>query len=484
MNYTLIPSLRQISTACIVLGVFKDSTLTEFSEIMDAEHQRVLPLLMKKLAETGQWTWQAETNGSSIMLIHCGEAKNFRSSLLSRILGEITDTLIKHRIEKASICLPQVADKNPDTQLTQMISQISTHCYQLTDYKTHNKKIHALNSVEFYLPEASEKALQTGICIKEGIQLAQHLAELPPNCCTPAFLAKQALQLADSHSTIQTKILEVDALKNLGLGALLAVGQGSSEPPCLIEVFYQGGKKDEAPVVLIGKGITFDSGGISIKPAASMDEMKYDMAGAASVLGTLKACALLNLPINVAGLVAAAENMPGGSAVKPGDIVKSYSGLTVEIMNTDAEGRLVLADALTFAKRFNPRFVLDIATLTGAMVVALGYINSGFMTKDEELGQLIACASEQSGDKAWRMPLDDEYADAMESSIADLVNASNDRAAGAITAAAFLSRFAESFPWAHLDIAGTAWISGKNRRPTGRPVPLLIQLLRNVADQG
>lgn len=480
MHYSLISSLTQISTSCIVFGVFSEDNLNNFKDIKDEEQRRILPYLFKRVEEQGQWAWQSETNGASIMLIHCGEKKKFNTDALSKILQEVTETLLKHRIEKATLCLPGVNDRTPDEQLIQMILDIDALSYQFDNYKTH-KKIHHLKTIECYLEGASKEALNIGMNITKGIELTQHLAELPANYCTPIYLANQAMHLAKEHAKIKTKLIEKHQLKEMGMGAILAVGQGSIEPPCLIELNYQGGNPDSPPIVLIGKGITFDAGGISIKPAASMDEMKYDMAGAASVLGTLKACALLNLPINVVGLIAAAENLPSGSAVKPGDVIKSYAGLSIEIMNTDAEGRLVLADALTYAKRFNPRHVIDIATLTGAMVVALGYIRTGFMTKDDALAALIMSASEASRDKAWRLPLDDAYGEAMESTIADLVNSSADRAAGAITAAAFLSKFADGFSWAHLDIAGTAWISGKKRRPTGRPVPLLIQLLRHAA---
>lgn len=483
MNYTLIPSLEDISTSCIVFGVFTDTKLDEFSQIKDKEHQRLLPFLLNKVNEEGEWVWQAESNGTSLMLIHCGDAKTFDSHHLSKILCEVVSTLIKHRIAKVSLCLPQVSNKTPDWQLTKMILQIDSQCFQITDYKTKKKKIHPLETVEFYCPKGSESAIQSGICIAKGIRLTQHLAELPANHCTPTHLAEQAKNLEKEHINIKTKVLEAKELKEKGLRAILAVGQGSAEPPCLIELFYKGASnEEEAPVILVGKGITFDAGGISLKPAAAMDEMKYDMAGAASVLGTIKACALLKLPINVVGLIAAAENMPSGTALKPGDIISSYSGLTIEIMNTDAEGRLVLADALTYAQHFKPKFVIDIATLTGAMVVALGYVMTGFMTKDDQLASLISQASEESDDKAWRLPLDEAYSEAMESNIADMVNASYDRAAGSITAASFLSKFIENYPWAHLDIAGTAWVSGKNKHATGRPVPLLIQLLKNVAN--
>lgn len=482
MNYTLIPSLKQISTGCIVIGVFSDQSFDDpFLSLNDKEHQGLLPQLATKLHDLGDWVWQAETSGYSLMLIHCGESKKFQATQFSKVVGEVTQVLLKQKIIKASIYLPQVNDRSLDWQLTKSVLQIDASCYQLLDYKTKKKKINALEIIELCIPEGSEETLRAAVSTAHGVRFAQQLAELPGNCCTPSYLAEQALLLSKEQKNIQTKVLDLDALKKLGLGALLAVAQGSAEAPCLIELNYQGGKANDAPVVLVGKGITFDAGGISLKPAAAMDEMKYDMAGAASVLGAIKACSLLNLPLNVVGLIAAAENMPSGTAVKPGDIITSYSGLTVEIMNTDAEGRLVLADALTYAERFKPRFVLDIATLTGAMVVALGYITTGFMTKEDDLANLILEAAKESDDKAWRLPLDEAYGEAMESNLADMVNASADRAAGSITAACFLAHFTGKYPWAHLDIAGTAWISGKNRRATGRPVPLLVQVLRHVA---
>jgi leucyl aminopeptidase len=266
------------------------------------------------------------------------------------------------------------------------------------------------------------------------------------------------------------------------MGGLLAIGQGSVEPPCFIELSYQGAG-EKSPVVLVGKGITFDAGGLSLKPANLMDEMKYDMAGAATVLGVLQTCAALNLPINVVGLIASAENLPSGTAVKPGDIITSLSGQTIEIMNTDAEGRVVLADALTYAARFKPRCVIDIATLTGAIIVALGNVYAGLFTKDEALAQNLLQASSQSRDKIWRMPMDPAYDETIESPLADMINASFDRTASSIVAATFLSRFTKDYPWAHLDVAGSAWVTGKKRIATGRPLPLLIQFLQNESEK-
>jgi len=293
-------------------------------------------------------------------------------------------------------------------------------------------------------------------------------------------MATRAVALAKTDDSLSTRVLDREDMRALGMGAFLAISQGSPEPPKLIEIQYRGAG-DEAPVVLVGKGVTFDSGGISLKPPAGMHEMKYDMAGAASVLGAVKACALMKLPINLVGLLACTENMPNGEATKPGDVVTSMLGKTIEITNTDAEGRMVLADTLTYAEQFKPRFVLDIATLTGAILIALGRWASGFMTEDEDLANTLEQAAIESNDPVWRMPLDESFQSALESPVADMINASLDREAGSVTAACFLSHFTKKFRWAHLDIAGTAWNTGKKHDATGRPVPLLMAVLREAA---
>ncbi|KTC71679.1 aminopeptidase A/I [Legionella birminghamensis] len=481
MNYGLIQTLQDASNECLVLGIFSETKPQDFSSIDDAQLLDLLPRLMAKMNEAGDSIWQSDINGRALFLVHCGKRDEFKASSLRKRVEEVTLALLKQKIGKACIALPPVGKQDPDWQLTQMLLAVDSLCYQLTDYKTQQKKPRSLQAIDFYLPNTSDAALSTAQSIAEGIRLTRRLADLPANHCTPSFLAQQAEVLAGDFSQIKTRVLGIPEMTELGMGALLAVSKGSAEEPRLIEIAYNG-NGNQAPIVLVGKGITFDSGGLSIKPANAMDEMKYDMSGAASVLGTLKACALLKLPVNVIGLIASAENMPSGTAVKPGDIVTSMSGQTVEILNTDAEGRLVLADALTYAEQFNPELVIDIATLTGAMVVALGTVTTGFMTQDEALAEDIIAASLESGDKCWRMPLDDEYQEALDSPLADMINASFDRSAGGITAACFLSRFTKKYRWAHLDIAGTAWVSGKKRIATGRPVPLLIQFLSHVAN--
>jgi leucyl aminopeptidase len=322
------------------------------------------------------------------------------------------------------------------------------------------------------------QATANGLAIANGMHLARELGDLPANVCTPSYLAEQAEQIGKQFDNVTTTILDEDEMESLGMGSLLSVSRGSRQPAKLITMNYQGAN-DEKPVVLVGKGLTFDSGGISLKPPGGMDEMKYDMCGSASVFGTITAIAELNLPINVIGLVPSSENMPDGDANKPGDIVTSMAGKTIEILNTDAEGRLILCDALTYSERFDPAVVIDIATLTGAIIVALGSKTTGLMANDQKLADDLLQAGLDSHDKAWQLPLWDEYQEQLDSNFADIANIGS-KGAGSITAACFLSRFTEKFTWAHLDIAGTAWTSGgKAKGATGRPVPMLVQYLMN-----
>jgi len=316
-----------------------------------------------------------------------------------------------------------------------------------------------------------------------GVAVARELGNLPGNVCTPSHLASEARKLAREHKAITAQVLERPALEKLGMGSFLSVTNGSAQPPKFIILRYDGAAASQAPIVLVGKGITFDTGGISMKPAAGMDEMKFDMGGAASVLGTFRALAELKPRINVVGLVPTCENMPSGTATKPGDVVTSMSGQTIEVLNTDAEGRLILCDALTYAERFKPAVVVDIATLTGACVIALGGIHSGLFSRDDELAQALLSAGQDSGDTAWRMPLDEEYGEALKSNFADMGNVGG-REAGSVTAACFLAKFTQAYRWAHLDIAGTAWKSGGAKGGTGRPVMLLTQFILDQAAAG
>ncbi|MEK9133368.1 MAG: leucyl aminopeptidase, partial [Pseudomonadota bacterium] len=342
----------------------------------------------------------------------------------------------------------------------------------------------ALRRVVLAVPKRSdlgpgEQAIREGRAIAEGMKLARDLGNLPGNLCTPAYLAEQAVEIGKQYG-LKITVLEKDDMQKLGMGALLSVARGSRQPPKLIVLEYHGGKEGEPPVALVGKGLTFDAGGISIKPAANMDEMKYDMCGGASVLGAVKAAAELKLPLNIVGIIPSSENLPDGDANKPGDIVTSMSGQTVEVLNTDAEGRLILSDALTYAERYKPAVVIDIATLTGACVIALGAHASGLLANNDQLAREILGAGKYTYDRAWQLPLWDEYQKQLDSNFADMANIGG-REAGTITGACFLARYAKNFKWAHLDIAGTAWKTGKEKGATGRPVPLLVQFLINRA---
>ena len=326
-----------------------------------------------------------------------------------------------------------------------------------------------------------QAGLARGAAIAEGVTLAREFGNRPGNECTPTWLAQQAKKIGKAFD-LDVEVLDRKAVEKLGMGSFLAVAQGSAEPLRFIVARYQGAAKGKAPVVLVGKGITFDTGGISIKPAGEMDEMKFDMGGAASVLGTLHAVATLKAKLNLVCIIPACENMPSGTAIKPGDVVTSMSGQTVEILNTDAEGRLILCDALTYAERFKPAVVVDIATLTGACVIALGHVATGLFANDDDLAHALLAAGDEARDRAWHLPLWDDYQDLLKSNFADMANIGG-RAGGSISAACFLSRFTKKFTWAHLDIAGTAWKSGADKGATGRPVGLLTHFLLKRAGQ-
>jgi len=357
-----------------------------------------------------------------------------------------------------------------------------TALYRFDEYRSSKDPAHTLKDLSIYLDDAKQKkacdeALAQGVAISNGMNLTKNLANQPSNICTPSYLAQQAKELAKAYRSLSIKVLEEKDMKKLGMGALLAVSQGSAEDAKLICIEYKGAGK-QAPVALVGKGITFDTGGNSLKSPDSMVGMKYDMCGAATVLGTLRAVAELKLPVNVVGVIPAVENMPGGTAYKPEDILKSMSGQTIEVISTDAEGRLILADALTYAERYKPDAVIDIATLTGAVVIALGFHATGLLSNDDKLAADLLRAGTESNDRAWQLPMWDEYQEQIKSPFADMANTGG-RSAGTITAACFLSRFTKKFKWAHLDVAGTAamMMGTSDRMATGRPVPMLVQYL-------
>lgn len=355
--------------------------------------------------------------------------------------------------------------------------------YTFTGFKSEQPPKRKLTKVTV-LASGSAKALtdgfKQGLATGRGMNFTRDLGNTPPNICHPTWLGERAEQLAKEHDVITTEILDEKQMKKLGMNSLLSVSAGSAQPARLIVMEYRGGKAKDRPYVLVGKGITFDTGGISLKPGEGMDEMKYDMGGAAAVFGTMQAIAETKPKINIVAVIAAAENMPSGTATRPGDIVTSMSGQTIEILNTDAEGRLVLCDALTYVKKFDPEVVVDMATLTGACIIALGHHATGLLANNDELANDLLAAGERAGDRAWRLPLWDEYQSQLDSNFADMQNIGG-RPAGTITAACFLSRYAKEYRWAHLDIAGTAWNSGKAKGSTGRPVPLLVDYLMSHA---
>ncbi|MBT3430182.1 MAG: leucyl aminopeptidase [Proteobacteria bacterium] len=389
----------------------------------------------------------------------------------------------------AVVTLTEIAVTGTDaTTRARVISQaIQEASYRFNQLKTSKGKEAArrqctVNRVSLLASSGkNDTAMRTGIqeacAIANGVALAKDLSNLPGNLCTPSYLANQARKLGKSHK-LKVNVLDEAKMKALGMGALLSVSRGSREPARLIVMEHQGGQRSDKPVVLVGKGLTFDAGGISLKPAAAMDEMKYDMCGGASVFGAMVAASELKLKLNVIGIVPSSENLPDGAANKPGDIVTSMSGKTIEILNTDAEGRLILCDALTYAERYKPAAIIDIATLTGACVVALGHPATGLFSPDDKLAEELLACGESARDRAWRMPIWDEYQKQLNSPFADIANIGG-RTAGAVTAACFLSRFTKNMAWAHLDIAGTAWHSGANKGATGRPVSMLTRFLIN-----
>lgn len=429
----------------------------------------------QQLKKSGDWLTYHDHN-KLFILFSCGQETKYTAETFRNLLEKMLQLFKQKNINKMMLSLPQVDKLNSEQQLTLSILTVDSCCYQFLNYKSEKENLN-LQAV-YYDSACSQHVVDKACAISSGIELCQDLANTPSNDCKPIDLEHAAVNLALNFAHLECHVLDEHAMKKLGMNTLLAVGQGSDSPPRLIELHYhQGGNKK--PLVLVGKGITFDSGGICIKPAEAMYEMKYDMCGAATVLGVMKAIALLKLPVNVIGLLACAENMPGGNATRPGDIIKSYQGITVEITNTDAEGRLVLADALSYAQKFHPEVMIDIATLTGAIIISLGSTFTGMMTPDDDLAASLEQSGKRTLDKVWRLPMDAEYEEGLNSPVADIMNHHNSRSAGSIVAAHFLNHFTNGYRWAHLDIAGSAWISGKNRQATGRPVALLLDWILN-----
>ncbi|MBN1378601.1 MAG: leucyl aminopeptidase [Gammaproteobacteria bacterium] len=490
ISYHAIQTLPESTqSACIAIGIYKSRKLTAAAEQIDKACKGYLRALLKEgdfnadIGETQLLYGLPNVQAKRILLVGCGQAGKISLADYRHIHAAFARKAVHLKTSEAISFLTEieVSDLEKTARLQHAVLAAEDAIYRFEQYKTDPVGKFKLKKISFAQADGKQLAqhsvaVSQAAAIAKGTALAKTLGNLPANVCTPSYLAKQARALQRDFKSVKTNVLDETAMKKLGMNALLSVGRGSREPARLIVMEYMHGKKTDKPVVLVGKGITFDTGGISIKPSLGMDEMKFDMCGAASVLGVIKACAQMQLKANVIGVIAGAENMPGGNATKPGDIVKSYSGKTIEILNTDAEGRLVLCDALTYIERFKPGAVIDIATLTGACIVALGRLPSGLLGNNQKLIDQLIKAGEQSGDRVWQLPLWPEYRKQLKSNFADLANIGGPEA-GTITAASFLSHFTEAYPWAHLDIAGTAWRTGKQKGATGRPVQLLMQYI-------
>jgi leucyl aminopeptidase len=478
------------AAGCAVVGVYENGELGAAGRRMDTQLGGLIVKMHRdgdfagKLGDALMLHAPAGAAAARVLLIGLGSKANFGRKQYRKVLQTTAQSLAKSGANDAIVYLTmeEIPELDAAYRARIVAETFCVQAYKIPDLKTAAKpKPKALATVSVAMADAravkaATRGLAIGAALGGGIALARDLGNLPPNICTPTYMGNRAVQLSKEFPSIKTKVLDGAEIKALKMGAFLAVTQGSDQPPRLIVCEYRGGAKTLAPICLIGKGITFDTGGISLKDPPAMDEMKFDMSGGATVLGALRTVAELKLPINVVVIVAACENMPSGGAVKPSDIVTSMSGQTVEILNTDAEGRLVLCDAITYSRRYKPQTVIDVATLTGACIVALGSHVSGLMSNDDDLAEELSAAGVRADDRAWRLPVGEEYADQLKSNFADLANVGG-REGGACTAASFLWKFAKDLRWAHLDIAGTAWLGGSQKGSTGRPVPLLVDFL-------
>jgi leucyl aminopeptidase len=493
MDYSIETApIETLPCDCIIIGVYQNQQLLASGPALSDNLQRVIAKVISrgdingKVGESVLINVIPDSGIERVLLVGLGEQKALSPKNYRKALSAAANSLKKPYIKSIACGLADVSVENCNLQwnVRQIVEVFNDAVYQFTALKSDKETESKLQKITVTVPEngidSAQKGLLQGVAIAEGVAFTKALADLPGNVCTPTYLADQALELGKSHSGLGIKILEETEMKELGMGSFLSVSRGSRQPAKLIALEYNGGQKDNKPVVLVGKGLTFDAGGISLKPGAGMDEMKYDMCGGAAVMGTLLAAVKMQLPLNIVGLIASSENLPDGDASKPGDIVTSMSGKTIEVLNTDAEGRLILCDTLTYAERYKPDVVIDLATLTGACLVALGRVPSGLLGNDDDLCNALIKAGESACDSVWRLPLWEEYQEQLKSNFADLANIGG-KDAGTITAACFLSHFAKNFRWAHLDIAGTAWRSGQFKGATGRPVPLLSQYLIDQA---
>ncbi|WP_417760417.1 leucyl aminopeptidase [Shewanella sp.] len=480
-------------SACIVVGVYEPRRLSGIAEQLDKISEGYISNLLRRgdlEGKSGQMLLLHHVPNvlsERVLLVGCGKERELDERQYKQIIAKTINTLNETGSMEAVCFLTELHVKGRDTywKVRQAVETTNASLYSFDSLKTRKgEPRRPLRKMVFNVPTrreltVGERAIAHGTGVSEGMALCRDVANMPPNICNAAYLATQAQQLAETCDVLTVTTVGEEKMAELGMHSYLAVGRASANESLMTVMEYKGDKDANAkPIVLVGKGLTFDAGGISLKPGEGMDEMKYDMGGAAGVLGTMKAICEMKLPVNVIGILAGCENMPSGNAYRPGDILTTMSGQTVEVLNTDAEGRLVLCDVLTYVERFDPEVVVDTATLTGACVIALGKHASGLFSSHNPLAHELQNAGEQSGDRCWRMPLWDEYQEQLDSPFADMANIGG-RPAGSITAACFLSRFTKKYNWAHLDVAGTAWNSGANKGSTGRPVPMLTQFVLN-----
>jgi leucyl aminopeptidase len=492
----LAGSPEQYDGACIIAGVFENQQLTSAATALDTAGDGYISSLVKSGAlsgKAGQVLPLFKPTGLKcelVLLVGLGDPATFDALALRKATAAAVAAAAGHGVTEALSTLASVDESGLDLywRLRHGAEAASDASYVFTECKSKKSDDKPFTTLKFSVPDGADsattdQALRHAAAVGEGVSLAKNLGNRPANLCTPTHLAGEAQALAERHPKVKVTVVDEAEMEKLGMGALLAVSSGSTQPAKLLVMEYRGGDKDQKPHALVGKGVTFDAGGISLKPPAAMDEMKWDMGGAASVFGALQAAAALELPIHLVGVVAATENMADGNAYKPGDILTTLSGQTVEVLNTDAEGRLALADALTWVERnYDPDAVVDMATLTGAAVIALGHQASALYSNNSPLRRALRDAGDETGDRAWPMPLWEDYQSDLDSNFADMANVGG-RAGGSITAASFLHRFTRKLRWAHLDIAGTAWKTGKEKGATGRPVALLTQYLVDRAAQ-
>ncbi|MDK1289190.1 leucyl aminopeptidase [Pseudoalteromonas umbrosa] len=482
-------------SACIVVGVYEPRRLSPVGEQLDKISEGYISNLLRRgdlEGKPGQVLLLHHVPNvlsERVLLVGCGKERELDDKQYKQIISKTINTLNETGSMEAVCFLTEQHVKGRDTywKVRQAVETTQDCLYTFNQLKSKKSEARRpLRKIVFNVPTRreltiGESAIEHGLAIAAGAKLCKDVANMPPNICNPRYLGEQAELLAKEFDNVTVNLVGEKEMEELGMHSYLAVGRGSENESVMSVIHYNGASEKQAPVVFVGKGLTFDSGGISLKPGEGMDEMKYDMGGAAGVLGLMRAVVEMQLPLNVIGVLAGCENMPSSRAYRPGDILTTMSGQTVEVLNTDAEGRLVLCDALTYVEAFEPETVVDVATLTGACIIALGHHASGLLSNHNPLAHDLLKASEQSGDRAWQLPLWDDYQEQLKSPFADFTNLGG-RPAGTITAACFLSKFTKKYNWAHIDVAGTAWKSGANKGATGRPVPMLMQYLLNRAN--